>query len=122
MNNLLPLLQLPFRALHKLSMRPHGVEIPRPRKRPPKLGNLPRSLIDGNNIPTLHLLLPQSFNHLSPKVINRLHIRRLQRQLPRLRRTSGHRRAVNLDLHHLAFNHLGLLLDSHTNCSTKCLH
>ncbi|RHN67509.1 hypothetical protein MtrunA17_Chr3g0103461 [Medicago truncatula] len=121
MHHLFPLLQLTIRTLHKLHLRPHSIKIPRARKRSPKLCNLPRSLINCNHITTRHFLLPNRLNHLRPQIINRLHLRRLQRQLPRLRRSSSHRRTINLNLNNLTFNHLRFLLNSHTNRLTKSL-
>lgn len=122
MHHLLPFLQLAIRALNELRLRAHRVVIPRPRERPPELRNLPRRLIDGDNVPTLHLLLPQRLDHLRPQVVHRLHLRRLQRQLPGLRRRTGHRRAVDLDLHDLALDHFGFLLDPHPDGLPERLH
>lgn len=115
MHHLLPFLELPIGTLHELHLRPHSIKIPRPRKRPSKLRDLPGRLIDGDHVAAGHFLLPQLLNHLRPQVIHSLHLRRLQRQLPRLRRGTGHRRPIDLDLNDLALDDLGLLLDPHAD-------
>ncbi|KAJ0488006.1 hypothetical protein HanRHA438_Chr12g0533921 [Helianthus annuus] len=119
MHHFFPLLQLAIWTLYELRLRPHCIIISRPRKRPPEFRYLPRSLIDCNHIATLNLILTQCFDHLRPKIIHRLHLRRLQSQLPGFRCRSGHRWTVDLDFNNFPFDHFGLLFDPYTNSLPK---
>lgn len=93
-------------------LRPHGVEIPRPRERPPELRDLSRSLINGDDVTAAHLLLPERLNHLRAQVVHGLHLRRLERELAGLGGGAGDGGAVDLDLDDFPFDDLSLLLDA----------
>lgn len=122
MHHLLPLLELALRALHELGRGAHGVVVAGPGEGAPEDGDPAGGLVDGDHVPGLHLLLGEGLDHLLAQVVDGLHLRGLERQLPRLapRRGTG-RWAVDLNLHHLALDDLGLLLDAHTDGAAEGL-
>ena len=113
MNNLLPLLYLTFRTLHKSSLWSKSIKISCLCKAPPYLRYPARCLIYGNDITRYDLLLLYRLDHLRAQLINRLHIRCLQRDLPALGVVV--RGFLNLDLQDLALDYLGLFLYSYAD-------
>ena len=115
-HDLLSLLQLALGALDEARRGAHGVVVPRSAEGPPELGNLPRRLVDRYDVARRDLLLRQGVDHLRAQVVDRLHVRRAERQPPLLLHpflllVAGGEGRVDLYLDDLALHDLRLLED-----------
>mmetsp|Transcript_97037 Transcript_97037/g.274490 ORF Transcript_97037/g.274490 Transcript_97037/m.274490 type:complete len:428 (-) Transcript_97037:7-1290(-) len=119
-HHLFPLLQLTLRALHEARLRPHRIVVAGSGEGATEQRNLPRRLVDCDDVTCLDALFLYRFYHLLAQVVHGFHLCCLQRHLSE----SGSlpvRRALDLDLHHLALDQLGFLPDPHPDRSPESL-
>ena len=82
--NLFPLLQFALRALDEFGLRPHGVVVSGARERSAQTRYFAGGFVDGDDVAGDDFLFGQAFDHLLPEIVDRLHLRRFQRQFTHL--------------------------------------
>ena len=80
--HLFSFLQFSFGALDELGLGSHGVVVSRSGEGSAEPRDLACGFIDGDNVTGDDFFLRQTLDHLLTQIVNRLHFRRLQRQLP----------------------------------------
>lgn len=110
-DDLAALLELAVGALQELGVGAHGVVVAGAGVGAAQLGDLAAALVDGDDVAGDDALPRHGVDHLGAHVVDRLHVRRLDRELALL--GAPRHAPVDLDLHHLALHHLRLLLDPH---------
>jgi hypothetical protein len=119
MDNLLSLLELTLRALHKACLWSNVVVVAASSEGASELGDLTRGLIDGNDVTSDNLLLLNGFYHLLSKVVNGLHLSGLKGDLASLA-TAGNR-FVDFNFYDLTFNNFSFLSNTDSDGLSECL-